>query len=107
MEPHPNKPTAGSSPAKPATVNPSSLAKVATANPSSPTKSPLAKTSVVNERMTASAPPMEDDAQLSGSKHKTMDGSKQDDAEEEVQVVGEKKEGDKKGQAAKSSPKKY
>ena len=40
MEPLPNKPTADSSPAKAATANPS----------------------VVNGRVTASAPPMEDDA---------------------------------------------
>ena len=85
MDPLPNKQTVDPLAPKPPIAKPSDPP---------PTKPHAANTSVVHGRVSASAPPTEDSAQLSGSKRKTWDGAKEDDVEEEVQVVGEKKKGD-------------
>ena len=82
MDPLPNKQTADPSAPKP---------PVATPSDPPPTKPHTANTLVVHRRVSASAPPTEDSAQLSGSKRKTQDGSKEDDVEEDVQVVGERR----------------
>ena len=79
MDPLPNKQTANPPAPKPPVTKPSDPP---------PTKPHAANTSVVHGRVSASAPPTEDSAQLSGSKRKTRDGAKEDDVEEEVQVVG-------------------